>query len=53
MNRKIGRRTGIVLGALLGGIALGLTWLAFQVSMDAVRAMPDFGAVAPPGHSCR
>ncbi len=53
MNRKIGRRTGIVLGALLGGIALGLTWFAFQVSMDAVRAMPDFGAVAPPGHSCR
>ncbi|GLX22652.1 hypothetical protein Slala02_59550 [Streptomyces lavendulae subsp. lavendulae] len=53
MNRKIGRRTGMALGALLGAVALGLTWFAFQVSMDAVRAMPDFGAVASPGHNCR
>ncbi|MFD0437143.1 hypothetical protein [Streptomyces chartreusis] len=53
MSRKIGRRTGVVLGAMLGVVALGLTWFAFQVSMDAARAMPDFGAVAPPGPGCR
>ncbi|MFF9458877.1 hypothetical protein [Streptomyces flaveolus] len=53
MSRKIGRRTEVVLSALLGIVALGLTWVALRVSMDAASAMPDVGAVAPPGPGCR
>ncbi|WDN56240.1 hypothetical protein [Streptomyces clavuligerus] len=41
MNRRIGRRTGIILGVLLGASAIALTLFGFKISMDASRALSN------------
>ncbi|WP_435059840.1 hypothetical protein [Streptomyces sp. bgisy060] len=41
MNRRIGRRTGILLGVLLGAFAIVLTVFSFKISMDASHALSN------------
>lgn len=53
MNRRIGRRTGIFLGALLGASAIVLTLYSFKIAMVASRAIPNHAAVDHAAPHCR
>ncbi|WEH38016.1 hypothetical protein PZB75_31970 (plasmid) [Streptomyces sp. AM 4-1-1] len=53
MNRRINRRAGIFLGALLGVSAIVLTVFSFKISMDASRALSNPAAEAHAVPRCR
>ncbi len=53
MNHRIGRRTGIFLGGLLGVSAIVLTLVSFKISLDASRALSRPAVEAHPAPHCR
>lgn len=53
MNRRIGRRTGMFLGVLLGVSAIVLTVFSFTISMNSSRALSNPAAEAHPVPHCR
>ncbi|MFD8416541.1 hypothetical protein ACFV2Q_33170 [Streptomyces sp. NPDC059650] len=53
MSRRIGRRTGMFLGVLLGASAIVLTLFSFKISMDASRALSNPAAEDHAAPHCR